>query len=251
MFVCLSAQSHDTLTMLRHRKHIHRLNRIHAVFLRQRFQVACQRVRTAGDINHFFRLCTADGIQKRQIGTAAGRIHDQYIGCQIGIFQEEFTGITAIESSVCNFVVLGVGLFVAFFVLEFLIPLFLRNGQTIGKKMFGIGVMQDNGVKLKNVSLFVRSILGKYTVETMIPVSILLMIVMGQADIFCLFAIVVIAILEIVFLIRTNTNSALHDVLSSSVTIDLASQKIFESDEELMEYKKKIAEQKANEAAYF
>lgn len=150
-----------------------------------------------------------------------------------------------------SLIVLGVGLFVAFFILEFLIPLFLHNGQTIGKKMFGIAVMQDNGVKLKSVSLFVRSILGKYTVETMIPVSILLMIVMGQADVFSLFIIVAILILEIVFIIRTNTNSALHDVLSSAVTVDLASQKIFESDEELIEYKKKVAEEKANKAEYF
>jgi hypothetical protein len=35
------------------------------------------------------------------------------------------------------------------------------------------------------------------------------------------------------------------------VTIDLASQKIFETDEELLEYKKKVAEEKANKAAYF
>ncbi len=148
-------------------------------------------------------------------------------------------------------VVLGMGLFVAFLILEFIIPLFLRNGQTLGKKMFGIGVMQDSGVRLKNVSLFVRSILGKYAVETMIPVSVLLMLIMGQADIVTLFVVFAIFVLEIVLLIRTNTNSALHDVLSSAVTVDIASQKIFESNEELLEYKKKVAEEKANRADYF
>ena len=167
-------------------------------------------------------------------------------------FQEDERAIRAFAMMLnLSLIVLGVGLFLAFFILEFLVPLFLRNGQTIGKKMFGIGVMQDNGVKLKNVSLFVRSILGKYTVETMIPLSILLMIVMGQADVFTLFIVVAILILEILFMIRTNTNSALHDVLSSAVTVDLASQKIFESDEELLEHKKRVAEQQANKAAYF
>ena len=150
-----------------------------------------------------------------------------------------------------SFIMLGVGAFVAFFILEFLIPLFLHNGQTLGKKMFGIGVMQDNGVKLKNVSLFVRSMIGKYAVETMIPVSVALMVFMGQANLFALVAVVVILVLQIAFLIRTKTNSAIHDVLSSSVTVDLASQKIFETDDELLEYKKTIAEEKANKAAYF
>ena len=150
-----------------------------------------------------------------------------------------------------SFIMLGVGAFVAFFILEFLIPLFLHNGQTLGKKMFGIGVMQDNGVKLKNVSLFVRSIIGKYVVETMIPISIVLMVFMGQANLFTLIVIFILFVLQIAFLIRTKTNSAIHDVLSSSVTIDLASQKIFETDEELLEYKKKVAEGKANKAEYF
>lgn len=167
-------------------------------------------------------------------------------------FQKDERAIRAFAMMLnLSFVVLGVGMFVAFFILEFLIPLFLRNGQTLGKKMFGIGVMQDNGVKLKSVSLFVRSILGKYAVETMIPVSIFLMVFMGQADMFSLCIVLVLLILEIVFIVRTNTNSALHDVLSSSVTVDIASQKIFETDEEMLEYKKKVAEEKANKAEYF
>lgn len=150
-----------------------------------------------------------------------------------------------------SFVILGVGLFIAFFILEFLIPLFLHNGQTLGKKMFGIGVMQDNGVKLKSVSLFVRSMLGKYAVETMIPIAVALMIFTGQASPVFLFIIFMLLVFEIVFIVRTKTNSAVHDVLSSSVTVDIASQKIFETDEELLEYKKRIAEEKANKAEYF
>lgn len=150
-----------------------------------------------------------------------------------------------------SFIMLGVGAFIAFFLLEFLIPLFLHNGQTLGKKMFGIGVMQDNGVRLKNISLFVRSMIGKYAVETMIPISVVLMVFMGKANLFSLIVIVIIFVMQIAFLIRTKTNSAIHDVLSSSVTVDLASQKIFETDEELLEYKKRVAEEKANKAEYF
>lgn len=167
-------------------------------------------------------------------------------------FQNDERAIRAFAMMVnLSLIVLGVGLFFAFFILEFLIPLFLRNGQTLGKKMFGIGVMQDNGVRLKNVSLFVRSILGKYTVETMIPLSIFLMIIMGQANVVSLLTVVLIVVLEIVLMIRTKTNSALHDVLSFAVTVDIASQKIFETDEELLEYKKRVAEERANKADYF
>ena len=56
------------------------------------------------------------------------------------------------------------------------VPLKLGNGQTIGKKVFGIGVMRVDGVQLTTIQLFIRTILGKFTLETMIPVYIVLMI---------------------------------------------------------------------------
>ena len=59
--------------------------------------------------------------------------------------------------------------FVAFLMLEFLVPLFLKNGQTLGKKIFAIGVVRMDSVRLTPLVLFARNILGKFTIGTMIP----------------------------------------------------------------------------------
>ena len=58
--------------------------------------------------------------------------------------------------------------------LEFAVPLLFGNGQTVGKRVFGIAVMKRNGVKINAISLFIRTVLGKFAIETMIPVLMLL-----------------------------------------------------------------------------
>ena len=61
-------------------------------------------------------------------------------------------------------------------VVDFFVPLFFKNGQSLGKKIFGIGVMHNEGIKVNNLQLFVRAVLGKYALELMIPLSIIIMI---------------------------------------------------------------------------
>ena len=128
----------------------------------------------------------------------------------------------------------------AYFILEFVVPLFFKNGQTLGKKMFGIGVMRDDGVKMTTVMLFVRSILGKCTIEALVPLAIIMLIFLGNAGIFGLVALLLLAGLEIFTMVRTKTNSCIHDLLSYSVVVDLASQMIFENEEALVEYKNRV-----------
>lgn len=150
-----------------------------------------------------------------------------------------------------SIVITTVGLLIAFLLLELLIPILLKNGQTVGKKMFGIGLMQYNGVRMSGPALFVRSILVKCTVETMLPVLILLMVMMGTAGSVAVMVAFAIPILQIALLCTTKNRLVLHDVIASTVAVDLASQLIFPSAEALVEYKEKIAAQKAKEQKYF
>ena len=127
-----------------------------------------------------------------------------------------------------------------YLILELLIPLLLGNGQTLGKKIFGVGVMRIDGVKISPLLLFIRTVLGKYTLETMIPVFLIIMIYFNLTDIVGVGVILLLLIVQVVMMIVTNTNSLLHDKLSSTVAVDLASQMIFDSPEELIEYKKRL-----------
>jgi uncharacterized RDD family membrane protein YckC len=124
--------------------------------------------------------------------------------------------------------------------LEFVVPLLFKNGQTLGKKVFGVGVMRIDGVKASPVLLLIRALLGKYAVETMIPVFVLLSFVLGTASIVSVILLLMLALAQIVLLLFTQARTPLHDMLAGTVTVDLASQLIFDTPEDLLEYKKKL-----------
>lgn len=146
----------------------------------------------------------------------------------------------------------SVSIFLGFMVIEFLLPMIFKNGQTPGKKIFGLAVMRCNGVKIGGVSLFIRTFLGKYVIETMIPVLIALLTVfnaigiMGGPGILGLAMVFLLLVGEIVMVAVTNTNSMIHDMISDCVVVDMASQMIFDSGQAMIEYK---AQKAAEEAA--
>ena len=147
-------------------------------------------------------------------------------------------------------VILTVSLLIAHLGLEFVVPLLFKNGQTLGKKIFGICVMRTDCVKLTTVQLFVRSILGKYTIETMIPVLILLMLYFGTVGLVGTLVLGLILLLQVIVIGVTKTNSAIHDLLAVTTVVDFHSQKIFETTEDLIEYKKVLAAERAARQSY-
>ena len=135
-------------------------------------------------------------------------------------------------------------------ILEFAVPLLLKNGQTLGKKVFGVAVMRIDGVKVSPVILLVRALLGKYAVETMIPVYILLMLLWGTLNFFGLLVLAILVVVQAVLLIVNENKALLHDIFAVTVVADLTSTRIFDSDEELIEYKKARHAEEVNKKAY-
>lgn len=142
------------------------------------------------------------------------------------------------------------GILISVAVIEFVVPLFFGNGQTLGKKIFGVALMHKDGIKVGNVQLFARAILGKFAIEIMIPIYIIMMIAFNSIGVVGIAVLLVIAVAEIICLIATRTGSLLHDVLAGTVAVDMASQKIFESREALTDYIKARHAEKANEPTY-
>ena len=125
-----------------------------------------------------------------------------------------------------------------------------KNGQTIGKKVFALGVMHTNSVRITTLALFVRSILGKYTIETMVPVLLIIRMFFGSGGILGLIIMLILLIMQIVFMATTKGRLAIHDMLSSTVVVDLPSQRIFNSVDEMTEYKKRLHAERAERAEY-
>ncbi len=140
-----------------------------------------------------------------------------------------------------SLIIISFAILIATLAVEFIIPLLLGNGQTLGKKIFGIGLVRVDSVKVSTLQLFARAILGKCTVETMIPVLIFIMLLFGQAGLLILLP-PILLVAQIVMLCVTKNNMLFHDALASTVVIDVASQMIFDSPEALIEYKKQLHE---------
>lgn len=147
-------------------------------------------------------------------------------------------------------VITSFGILLAYLLWEFLLPLWLGNGQTLGKKIFGLCLIRNDGVRVNTMQLFTRMLLGKYTLETMIPVSILLMLFWGTMDLTGTLILFALLVAQLVCLAVTRTNSAIHDLLAGTVVVDMSSQMIFRTTEDLIAYQKQAAAEQAARQAY-
>ncbi len=147
------------------------------------------------------------------------------------------------------FAMLSLSVLCAYVILEFLIPLWLKNGQTLGKKCFGVALMRKDGIKATPFMMFARTVLGKCTVETMIPIlSVVLMLVGVTGPLFLLGVAILLA--QIVVPFATRNKTGIHDLLACTIAVDLSSQMIFDSPEEQLAYHKRLHEENAAQADY-
>lgn len=147
-------------------------------------------------------------------------------------------------------VITSLSILVSYLLLEFSVPLILKNGQTVGKKVFGIGLVRQDCVKVSTLALFVRTLLGKCTVETILPAYILILIIFGNLGMTGTVILVGMAILQIALVATSRTNSAIHDMMAATVAVDLNSQMIFESEADLLAYKNKLHAENAAKDKY-
>lgn len=148
-------------------------------------------------------------------------------------------------------IIASVGILLAYVILEVLVPMRLGNGQTFGKKIFGIALMRIDSVKITGFMLLVRSLLGKCVIETMIPVLIIiLMLLGGNVGMMGLLIIGLLLLVQVILLFATKNRTVLHDMLACTIAIDMESQRIFDSPEARTEYIKRISAENAEEAKY-
>ena len=137
-------------------------------------------------------------------------------------------------------VILSCGILLSTVVIHVVVPLLFKNGQTLGKKIFGLGVVRSNCVKISNPILIIRAVLGLYTIETMFPLMLFMMILFGLLGNVGTITIGLFFVLQMGVLLFTQNHSSIHDLLSDTVVVDFSSQNIFESEQALIEYKQQL-----------
>lgn len=178
---------------------------------------------------------------------------------EIAVFEAAYQKFSQDEEAIyaynmmINLTLLSVtlSLLLAFVGLEFVVPMLFGNGQTVGKKVFALAVIRVNTVKVDGVTMFIRTLLGKYTIGTMVPVMLLIMVMLEVLGIVGPVVVALIGLLQVILIFATRNHSAIHDCLAHTVVVDLHSQMIFGSESELMDYKKRLHEDMANRSSYF
>ena len=147
-------------------------------------------------------------------------------------------------------VITTLGILLAYLLLEFAVPLLFGNGQTLGKKVFGIGLIRNDGVQMNTMQLFVRTVLGKFTIETMIPVYVIIMLFFNIVGLPGTLLLAALLLTQLIMLAVTRNRTPIHDMLSGTVAVDISSQRIFRTTEELISYTKRVHAEKAARQPY-
>ena len=89
-----------------------------------------------------------------------------------------------------------------------------------------------------------------YAIETMFPLFLLAMLYFNLMGGVALITIGLLFVLQVAVLIVSKNNSSIHDLLSDTVVVEFASQRIFETQEALEEFIKEQQAIEAQNAAY-
>ena len=149
-----------------------------------------------------------------------------------------------------SLVILSFSVLLGILSIYFIVPLFFKNGQTLGKKIFGLAIVRSNLVKVSTPVLFARTLFGMYAIETMFPLFLLAMLYFNLMGGVALITIGLLFVLQVAVLIVSKNNSSIHDLLSDTVVVEFASQRIFETQEALEEFIKEQQAIEAQKAAY-
>ncbi len=132
------------------------------------------------------------------------------------------------------FMMISLGILFAYLILEFIVPMFLKNGKTVGKAVFGICIVRPDCVKITSMALFARTLLGKFAIETMFPVFLIYLFFFGGLGILAIILLAAFLLMNLILLLATKNRTPIHDLLAGTVAVDARLQVIYASEEELV-----------------
>ena len=142
------------------------------------------------------------------------------------------------------------GILLSMLLLEFIVPLILGNGQTVGKKVFALCLIRNDSVKINTLQLFTRFLLGKFAVGVMIPVYSVIMILLNVVNPPLLLLAIAILVAQVICVAATRNNCLLHDLMAGTVVVDIASQTVFATVDDLIAYKNKLHAEEVSKQDY-
>ena len=120
-------------------------------------------------------------------------------------------------------------IFVAGLITYVVLPFFLKNGQTLGKKVTKLGLATYDGYKFQNFQLLLRF------VPFVVVLAGMLLPIWYQFTFF-LMVVVAIILISFAFMMASPKKAALHDYAARTIVVDLETSIIFENELEEEDY---------------
>ena len=120
------------------------------------------------------------------------------------------------------FIVIFSSLLVSVVLLELVLPLTFKNGQTIGKKLMKLEVQRRDREPLNLVTMLLRSISGKFFIDYGLPVFFFLSFVYANAGRIPLIGLLMLTLGQIVSIAVTSDRRAIHDIIAGTVVVPVA-----------------------------
>ena len=135
-------------------------------------------------------------------------------------------------------IILSSGLFVSLLVFEFVLPLCLKHGRTIGMRFFAIGYVTDDDIDIGFKQILVRFLFGKFILLGFVPLTGFLLFSMGSGyGGIGLILLVGVPILNLILSVITPEKRGIHDYIARVKPIDNDCQIYVKSIEELNKLK--------------
>lgn len=124
--------------------------------------------------------------------------------------------------------------FITYFILEFVVPMIFKNGQTIGMKCLRIGLIDKQGIKVRPRQIFIRFLFGRFLVSRILPVyGFIFMVFNLSGGLYGFLLAVIILACDLLMTLFGKDRAGIANVISSTYAVDMDETYFFNSVEEI------------------
>lgn len=114
---------------------------------------------------------------------------------------------------------------------EFLIPIFMGNGETIGMKIMKICYVNEENYRVSHIQIFTRFLFGKFLVNLLIPIMGLFYFYISNGSLLALAVVIAIPLINLIMTFKTKNRSGIANTIGKMVVVSKEETFIFESKE--------------------
>ena len=188
----------------------------------------CFEYQKTGDVDDPSKLAT------RIEGASDNLVNKLVQGKYVDAIMDDLNKIPEVAKAGASYMTLSTlqyvaSIFIAGALVYILMPIILKNGQTIGKKVFGLGLANSDGYKFTNTRLLMR-----FVPFAVVDISLFFMILVNLYLV--LLIVLIIFLVSFALAMSSPKRMSLHDLTAQTIVVDLKTSTLFSTVEEEESY---------------